>query len=311
MVNNRVCGFLARLQSNSGLWIDDVRRSVCMSVNIMVNLCVKFWNPAMPSSVVSCIIIVWLSNTRIYNYTPRNEVRGGILESPCPSIGLSVCLSVRLSDRKTRARLGKIARLGIGCRGGYFVPLGQPHSSCYCRTNTCTCIWHQQELHVEYPQSLTSSGVDAHTGWMVSWVVSSWTANHEVVDTDTCSITDYFTMYVGGGRGGGLTSARSRPQATLVVSPWYKYNAAEILLIIDSWLTVTNRSVASNRIKGFKLLKTLIEYVRSIRKITFILGRNMPPYLWYYVHVARRKIHHRHDATLLAYSVTYNMHNRI
>ena len=28
-----------------------------------------------------------------------------------------------------RARLGKIARLGIGCRGGYFVPLGQPHSS--------------------------------------------------------------------------------------------------------------------------------------------------------------------------------------
>ena len=49
-------------------------------------------------------------------YTPRNEVRGGILESPCPS----VC---------RRARLGKIARLGIGCRGGYFVPLGQPHSS--------------------------------------------------------------------------------------------------------------------------------------------------------------------------------------
>ena len=28
-----------------------------------------------------------------------------------------------------RARLGKIGRLGIGCRGGYFVPLGQPHSS--------------------------------------------------------------------------------------------------------------------------------------------------------------------------------------
>ena len=49
---------------------------------------------------------------------PRNEVRGGILESPCPSVRLSV-----------DARLGKIARLGIGCRGGYFVPLGQPHSS--------------------------------------------------------------------------------------------------------------------------------------------------------------------------------------
>ena len=55
-------------------------------------------------------------------YTPRNEVRGGgILESPCPSVRL-----------ETRARLGKIARLGIGCRGGYFVPLGQPHSSSCC-----------------------------------------------------------------------------------------------------------------------------------------------------------------------------------
>ena len=57
-------------------------------------------------------------------YTPRNEVRGGILESPCPSVCLSVCPSVC-----RRARLGKIVRLGIGCRGGYFVPLGQPHSS--------------------------------------------------------------------------------------------------------------------------------------------------------------------------------------
>ena len=25
------------------------------------------------------------------NYTPRNEVRGGILESPCPSVRPSVC----------------------------------------------------------------------------------------------------------------------------------------------------------------------------------------------------------------------------
>ena len=43
-----------------------------------------------------------------------------------------VCLSVRPSVRPSvcrRARSGKIARLGIGCRGGYFVPLGQPHSS--------------------------------------------------------------------------------------------------------------------------------------------------------------------------------------
>ena len=60
-------------------------------------------------------------------YTPRNEVRGGYT-----GITLSVRPSVRLSVRPSvcrRARLGKIARLGIGCRGGYFVPLGQPHSS--------------------------------------------------------------------------------------------------------------------------------------------------------------------------------------
>ena len=29
------------------------------------------------------------------NYTPRNEVRGGILDSPCLSVRPSVCLSVR------------------------------------------------------------------------------------------------------------------------------------------------------------------------------------------------------------------------
>ena len=39
-----------------------------------------------------------------------------------------ITLSVRPSVCR-RARLGKIARLGIGCHGGYFVPLGQPHSS--------------------------------------------------------------------------------------------------------------------------------------------------------------------------------------
>ena len=51
---------------------------------------------------------------------PATKLGGGILESPCPSVCPSVC---------RRARLGKIAWLGIGCRGGYFVPLGQPHSS--------------------------------------------------------------------------------------------------------------------------------------------------------------------------------------
>ena len=38
-------------------------------------------------------------------YTPRNEVRGGILESPCPSVCPSVRPSVRLS---VDARLGKM-----------------------------------------------------------------------------------------------------------------------------------------------------------------------------------------------------------
>ena len=33
------------------------------------------------------------------HYTPRNEVRGGILDSPCSSIRLSVCLSVCPSVR--------------------------------------------------------------------------------------------------------------------------------------------------------------------------------------------------------------------
>ena len=42
---------------------------------------------------------------------PRNEVRGDILESPCPSVRLSVCPSVRPSVCR-RAQLGKIARLG-------------------------------------------------------------------------------------------------------------------------------------------------------------------------------------------------------
>ena len=32
-------------------------------------------------------------------YTPRNEVRGGILDSACLSVCLSVCPSVRLSVR--------------------------------------------------------------------------------------------------------------------------------------------------------------------------------------------------------------------
>ena len=55
-------------------------------------------------------------------YTPATKLGGytGITLSVCPSVRPPVC---------RRARLGKIARLGIGCRGGYFVPLGQPHSS--------------------------------------------------------------------------------------------------------------------------------------------------------------------------------------
>ena len=58
-------------------------------------------------NVLSYVIIP--PATKLGGYT-------GITPSVCPS----VC---------RRAWLGKIARLGIGCRGGYFVPLGQPHSS--------------------------------------------------------------------------------------------------------------------------------------------------------------------------------------
>ena len=58
---SRVSSFLDGLQSNSGLWIVDVR----LSVNIWltkVNLCVYVWNllcnPAIPSSAVSCSLTV-------------------------------------------------------------------------------------------------------------------------------------------------------------------------------------------------------------------------------------------------------------
>ena len=73
-------------------------------------------------------IFLKFSRYFIYFYTPRNEVRGGILESPCPSVRPSVRPSVC-----RRARLGKIARLGLVAAGGYFVPLGQPHSSYHYR----------------------------------------------------------------------------------------------------------------------------------------------------------------------------------
>ena len=37
---------------------------------------------------------LWLCPVYLAYYTPRNEVRGGILDSPCLSVRLSVCLSV-------------------------------------------------------------------------------------------------------------------------------------------------------------------------------------------------------------------------
>ena len=75
--------------------------SVCLSVRVSVN--------------------IWLTSAfKVFLY-PRNEFRGVYWNHPVrPSVCPSVC---------RRARLGKIARLGIGCRGGCFVPLGQPHSS--------------------------------------------------------------------------------------------------------------------------------------------------------------------------------------
>ena len=82
---------------------------------------------------LSMHLLFWMNV--MVDYTPRNEVRGGgytgITLSVRPSVRL-VRPSVRLSVRPSvcrRAPLGKIAQLGIGCRGGCFVLLGQPHSS--------------------------------------------------------------------------------------------------------------------------------------------------------------------------------------
>ena len=53
--------FLARLQSNSGLWIDDVRLSVRLLSTFWLTFAFQFWNlhcnPAIPSSVVSCNLV--------------------------------------------------------------------------------------------------------------------------------------------------------------------------------------------------------------------------------------------------------------
>ena len=46
------------------------------------------WISYCTDSVSACATIY-----SVNNYYPRNEVRGGILESPCPSVRPSVCLS--------------------------------------------------------------------------------------------------------------------------------------------------------------------------------------------------------------------------
>ena len=64
----------------------------------------------------ACKTLIIPPATKLGGYT-------GITLSVRPSVCPSVC---------RRTQLGKIARLGIGYRGGYFVPLGQPHSSWCC-----------------------------------------------------------------------------------------------------------------------------------------------------------------------------------
>ena len=56
-------------------------------------------------------------------YTPLNEVRGG----GDTGITLPVCLSVRLSVDARAVRYNRAVRNWLP--RGYFVPLGQPHSS--------------------------------------------------------------------------------------------------------------------------------------------------------------------------------------
>ena len=64
------------------------------------------WCPVFKWVAVSCkeTIQKVVSSDRwsLINYTPRKEVRGGILDSPCSSVRLSVCLSVRPSGKKEK-----------------------------------------------------------------------------------------------------------------------------------------------------------------------------------------------------------------
>ena len=77
--------------------------------SILPSRTIVCWYP--PSFIVHCIKVGFGNHVSphyfFYIYTPRNEVRGGILESPCPS----VCPSVRLSVcPSVDARLGKMVQ---------------------------------------------------------------------------------------------------------------------------------------------------------------------------------------------------------
>ena len=78
-----------------------------------------------------------MSIARIYNYTPRNEVRGGILDSACLSVCLSVCPSVCLSVCPLTFRVRPVAST---VQDGFFPYLVQMITSMR-RCVACDDLW--------------------------------------------------------------------------------------------------------------------------------------------------------------------------
>ena len=109
--SNRVCGRrLCRIkQDANGVasavcfcptgFVLDARNTTCQGRKVQrIIEMPTLWSLVAPD-VAIVVLISHGAITTILNYTPRNEVEGGILDSPCssvrPSVRLSVCPSVR------------------------------------------------------------------------------------------------------------------------------------------------------------------------------------------------------------------------
>ena len=88
------------LQSNSGLWIDDVR----LSVNIWLTFVFKFWNllcnPAITSSAVSCFEMILILDSALQ--VKDMSVIGIGITSPIPTCAIS---TPRMSSNITQRSL--------------------------------------------------------------------------------------------------------------------------------------------------------------------------------------------------------------